>query len=110
VPTGHAIFAGTITQTTIATIKTPAPATTDWVGVVLEVTAVSGAGACAQFSLQWSMDGGVWADAIPADTFVPITAPTVIVQRFEAKAAYYRAVCQLTGTDPSFTGTANSYS
>lgn len=109
-PTADVIFAGTITQSTIATVQSTLPATADWVSVMLNVTAVSGAQASATFRLQWSLDGGVWAEASPPDQFDPITAPAAIVKRFAAKGKYWRAVCVLTGTDPSFTGTANSYS
>ena len=109
-PVVRPIFAGTITQSTAATVESPLRSDADWVSVVLDVTAVSGAGATAVFHLQWSTDGGTWAEASPPDAFAPITAPTCVVERFTAKAPYWRAVCDLSGTDPSFTGSANSYS
>lgn len=109
-PTTDVIFAGTITQSTAATVNKVLPANADWVSVLLNVTAVSGDSVTAVFRIQWSMDGGTWAEASPPDSFAPLTAPGAVVQRFDAKAPYWRAVCDLTGTDPSFTGTANSYS
>lgn len=109
-PTADSIFAGTITQSTIATVNKTIQSTTDWIGVVLNVTQVSGIDATATFRIQWSMDGGTWAEASPPDVFDPITTPTCTVRRFEAKAKYWRAVCDLTGNNPSFTGSANSYS
>jgi hypothetical protein len=104
------IFSGTITQSVAATVSKVIPSTADWVSVILAVSAISGDQAAATFRIQWSVDGGTWAEAVPADTFAPITAPSCIVQRFEAKAPYWRAVCDLTGTNPSFTGSANCYS
>jgi hypothetical protein len=84
------------------------PATADWVSIILDVTAISGAGASAAFRLQWSVDGATWAEA--GDVFDPITAPGTVVKRFPTKAPYWRAVCNLSGTSPSFTGSANCYS
>jgi hypothetical protein len=109
-PTTSPIFSGTITQSTVATVNKVVPATADWVSVILDVTAISGTDASAAFRLQWSPDGATWAEASPADAFAPITAPTCVVQRFPVKAPYWRAVCDLSGTSPSFTGSANCYS
>lgn len=107
-PTTSPIFSGTITQSTVATVNKVVPATADWVSVILDVTAMSGAGAAAAFRLQWSVDGGTWAEA--GDVFDPITGPCTVVKRFPVKAPYWRAVCDLSGTNPSFTGSANCYS
>lgn len=109
-PTADVIFAGTITQTTVATVNKVLPATASWVSVALNVTDMTGDGASAAFRIQWSMDGATWCEASPPDAFDPITAPGAVIKRFDAKAGYWRAVCDLTGTTPSFTGTANSYS
>jgi hypothetical protein len=110
-PTTQPIFSGTIEQSTVASVyKSTLQSTTDWVSVVLCVQAISGTSASAAFRLQWSLDGGTWAEAVPADAFDPITTPTCVVQRFATKAPYFRAVCDLTGTTPSFTGSANCYS
>ena len=107
-PTCSSIFAGTINQSVAATVFQTVPASADWVAVVLNVTAISGDAATAAFRLQWSLDGATWAEA--GDTFDPITSPCTVVKRFSTKAPYWRAVCDLTGTTPSFTGSANSYS
>lgn len=107
-PASTSIFAGTINQSVAATVFQTVPTTADWVSVILSVTAISGTGAAAAFRIQWSVDGGTWAEA--GDTFDPITAPCTVVKRFPTKAPYWRAVCDLTGTTPSFTGSANSYS
>ena len=107
-PTCSSIFAGTISQSVAATVFQTVPTTADWVSVILSVTAISGAGASASFRLQWSVDGATWAEA--GDVFDPITAPCTVVKRFPTKAPYWRAVCDLAGTTPSFTGSANSYS
>lgn len=107
-PTSSSIFAGTINQSVAATVFQTVPATADWVAVVLHITDISGEGAAADFRVQWSVDGATWAEA--GDTFDPITAPCTVVKRFPTKLPYWRAVCDLTGTNPSFTGSANSYS
>ena len=108
-PVSNSVFAGTITQSTTATVNKVLSASADWVSIILDVTAVSGASASATFRVQWSMDGATFAEASPPDAFAPITAPVCVVERFTAKAPYWRAVCDLTGTEPSFTGSANSY-
>lgn len=109
-PSTEAIFAGTVFTSTAATYSTPSPATQDWIGVVLNVTAVSGAGPSIVFSIQWSMDGATWADSEPVDAFDPITGPVTVAKRFDVKAKYWRAAVTVTGTNsPSFTGSANAY-
>lgn len=109
-PTADSVFSGTITQSTVATVSKVLNSDADWVSIILNVSAMSGAGASAVFRIQWSLDGSTWAEASPSDAFAPITAPTCVVQRFAAKAKYWRAVCDLSGTSPSFTGSANCYS
>jgi hypothetical protein len=107
-PTTSPIFSGTLNVSVAATAFKLVPASADWVSVVLDVTTISGDGATAAFRLQWSLDGATWAEA--GDTFDPITAPGTVIKRFPTKAPYWRAVCNLTGTNPSFTGSANCYS
>jgi len=104
------IFSGTITQTTVATVNKTLPATASWVAVALNVTAMTGTSPAAAFRLQWSMDGATWCEASPPDAFDPITTPGAVIKRFDAKAGYWRAVCELTGTNTTVTGSANSYS
>jgi hypothetical protein len=77
--------------------------------VVLSVIAIS-AGGSADFHIQWSLDNIVWAESSPPDKFDTITAPTAVVQQFNVKGKYWRAVCNLAGPTPSVTGSANSYS
>lgn len=108
-PKVDAIFAGTLTQSVAATVFKTVTATADWVSIVLDVNTISGDQAAATFRLQWSLDGATWAEAVN-DTFEPITAPCTVVKRFDVKAPYWRAVCDLAGTTPSFTGSANCYS
>jgi hypothetical protein len=103
-----AIFAGTITQSIAGTVCQKLDPSATFVAVVLNVIDMSGTNAAATFRLQWSVDGATWAEG--GDTFDPITAPCTVVKRFDVKAMYWRAVCDLTGTNPSFTGSANSYS
>lgn len=107
-PTVDAIFAGTITQSIAGTALMKISPTSDFLSIVLNVTAMSGDGAAANFRVQWSLDGATWAEA--GDVFDPITGPCTVVKRFPVKAQYWRAVCDLSGTNPSFTGSANCYS
>lgn len=105
-----AIFAGTIFTTTAATAGRLVPASADWIGVMLDVTQVTGTDSPAiVFRVQWSMDGGHWADADPVDEFAPITGPIAVTKRFEVKAPYWRAYAEVSGTNATFTGTANAY-
>lgn len=103
------IFAGTVFTSTAQTMSQVINTTSDWIGVVLNVTAVSGTDPSVVFSIQWSMDGGTWADAEPADAFDPITGPTTVAKRFAVKAPYWRAAVTVSGTDATFTGTANAF-
>ena len=109
-PVTDSIFAGTITQSITSMVPKITAASAGWVSVVLNVTDVKGEDAEAVFRIQWSLDGGTWAEASPADAFDPIREPACVVKRFSTKAPYWRAVCDVTGTDPEFTGSANSYS
>lgn len=109
-PQVSAIFAGKVMTDAASVVseqvqKVPG----DWLAVTVSVTDVSGTDATAVFSIQWSTDGGTWADADPGDDFPPITAPCAIAKQFSVKAPYFRAVVKVTGTTPSFTGSANAY-
>lgn len=103
-----AIFAGTITASIAGTALQKVDPSATFVSVVLNVTDITGTDAAANFRLQWSVDGATWAEG--GDSFDPITAPCTVVKRFDVKSQYWRAVCDLSGTSPSFTGSANSYS
>jgi hypothetical protein len=84
--------------------------TQDWVSIILNVSDVAGTNPEIVFGLQWSNDGGIWADATPAkDEFAPITAPCTIIRRFDVKAKYFRPYVNVTGDGASFTGSANAY-
>lgn len=104
------IFSGTALTSTAAGVGQVIGANSPWVSVFLNITAVSGTNPQAVFHIQWSFDGTNWADSEPQDSFDPITAPTTAVKRFDAKAPYWRAAVDITGTSPSFTGSANAYS
>lgn len=109
--TVEAIFAGTVFTSQTATYSTPSPADQDWIGIELSVSQVTGTGASILFSIQWSEDGGTWADAEPPDQFDPITtAPVNVTKRFDVKDRYWRAAVTVSGTNnPTFTGSANAY-
>lgn len=102
------IFAGTVFTSFAATVSQALPSSATWISVILNVTEVTGTDPSVVFSIQWSIDGGTWADG--GDYFPPITEPTCVVQRFQGKAPYWRCVVEVSGTDsPTFTGTANGY-
>jgi hypothetical protein len=109
-PAANAIFAGTVLTSTQAGVGQTQKPTDSWIGVVLNVTDVTGTNPSATFHIQWSLDGAVWADAQPRDAFDPITSPCTVAKRFDVKAPYWRAAVDITGTTPSFTGSANAYS
>lgn len=109
-PLANALFSGTVLTSTAAGVGNVQKSSDTWIGVVLDVTAVSGTSPQAVFHIQWSLDGSVWADAEPRDAFDPITAPCTVARRFDVKAPYWRAAVDITGTSPSFTGSANAYS
>lgn len=75
----------------------------DYCSVLLDVTAVSGAGANLAPVVQWSHDGVNWFDADPADAFTAITATGKKLKQFTAKGLYGRVSYTITGTTPSFT-------
>ena len=80
----------------------------DSLSVEIIVSAVSGTTPSATFSVQWSDDAVNYAPANPADVFTAITATGNIVQRFTAKAAFYRLAWVVSGTTPSFTTTVET--
>lgn len=75
----------------------------DNVGLLVAVTAVSGATPTMTLSVEWSHDGTTWAQADAPDTFSQITAASQKVKMFDRKAPYYRVVWTIAGTVPSFT-------
>lgn len=83
---------------------------TSTVGIQLSATAVAGTTPSATFSLQWSDDGTTWSPTSPVDAFAAITAVGSVVQQFTVKAQLFRLAWAVSGTTPSFTVTAFSYS
>lgn len=111
-PAAKALFAGTVSFNAAApTTSTGIPIFTDTLAIALDLATVTGTSPQLDFEVQWSMDGGTWASAEPADTFDPLTgAPRTVVKSFAVKAPYFRISTAVTGTDnPSFTGTVNAY-
>lgn len=110
-PTAKAIFSGNIAASQVATTYYDLiQASQGWVGIVLDVKSVSGTDPSIVFGLQWSLDGATWADADGArDEFDPIASPLTVARRFDVKAQYFRAYVTVSGTDASFTGSANAY-
>lgn len=77
--------------------------------LLVAVTAMSGVGPSLALSVEWSMDGTVWAVAETADTFTAITATGNKAKTFTRKAPLYRIVWAITGTTPSFTFHVDEY-
>lgn len=77
--------------------------------IAVDVTAVSGTTPSMTLSVQWSHDGTTWIDADVADAFVAITAAKKTVKDFVMKAPIWRLVWTISGTTPSFTFSARSY-
>jgi len=80
----------------------------DWMSIGIDITAVTGLNASAEFRLQWSFDNITWADSNPRDIIGTATAPVSVIQRFAVKAPYWRLVVVVSGTTPAFTCTANA--
>lgn len=79
------------------------------INLFVSVTAASGTSPSLALSVEWSVDGTVWATPETADTFTAITAAANRVKAFERKAPYYRVVWAITGTTPSFTFSIHEY-
>jgi hypothetical protein len=112
-PATKGIFAGTVVfgETPVTSAGIPIPGDSSTVAVVLDLTAMTGTSPSLTFEVQWSMDGGTWASAEPADAFNALTtAPVTVAKKFDVKAPYFRVSIAVTGSDsPTFTGTANAY-
>lgn len=72
-------------------------------GVLLDVTAVSGTTPSMTLSVEWSDDGTTWYQADTADAFTALTAAGKRAREFDVKGPYARVVWTITGTTPSFT-------
>lgn len=79
-----------------------------WLSIALQITAVSGAGASCDFSIQWSFNGGDWFDSTPPDDIGTATAPVGAIKMFQVKAPYWRLKAVMSGSSPSFTLTGNA--
>jgi hypothetical protein len=80
------------------------------VSVEVDITAQSGTTPTLDLSIEWSMDGVVFAVPQPVDSFTQIlgTTPKVIKQ-FATKAPFFRLVWTLGGTSPNYTFSATRY-
>lgn len=79
------------------------------INLLVNVTAITGAGATLALAVEWSNDGTVFATPETADTFANITTAVAKVKAFERKAAFYRIVWTITGTTPSITFAVSEY-
>jgi hypothetical protein len=110
-PTGRNLFtAKTITGTTAAPAVAVPVGDVDFIALGVTVTAVGGTNPSATFAVQWSFDGDVWTDALadPEDTIATFTAAGSRVKRIPVKATYWRLGAAVSGTNPTFTVTANA--
>jgi hypothetical protein len=82
----------------------------DFISVGVEVSNVSGVGASMTAGIQWSFDGDTWTNPNddPDDILGTFTKAGFIIKRMPIKAPYYRVAAQVTGTQPTFTVTANA--
>lgn len=81
----------------------------DNLSVILNFTAVTGTTPSLTASVEWSNDGTNFVAASTPDSFTAITAAGSALKQFTVKGAYFRVVYTVTGTTPSFTGTASAF-
>jgi hypothetical protein len=78
-------------------------------GIGLNVTAVTGTSPSMTVTVEWSYDGTNFAVGETTDSFAAITAAKVTNRLVSVRAPYYRLVWAITGTSPSFTYPATTY-
>lgn len=72
--------------------------TQDWIGFLIDVTAVSGTDARALFVVQWSNDGNApWFESSPVAV---VTAPGTFIKSMPIQACYWRLAAKVSGIDP----------
>jgi hypothetical protein len=81
----------------------------DSLALLLSVTATGGTGPTLDVSVEWSMDGTVFAAADPADSFAQVIAAGNKIESYTIKAPFYRVVWAVGGTSPSFTFSVSEY-
>lgn len=84
--------------------------TTNSIAIQVEVSAVSGTSPSATLSVLWSDDGVTFSPASPADAFAAFTAVGSVAEAFSVKGQMFRLAWVVSGTTPSFTVSALSYS
>ena len=73
------------------TVAYPVPSVvTEVLGLLVQVSAISGATPGVTVKVQWSDDGTNFVDANPADTLPAITAQGGLAAQFAIKGVYYR--------------------
>jgi hypothetical protein len=103
------VAAASAARTATGTSAVLASDVADELGVVLSVTAVSGTAPTLVLSVEWSMDGVLFAAADPVDAFTSVNAQVAVTKLFKAKAPYYRLRWTIAGTTPSFTFSVNTF-
>lgn len=78
----------------------------DWLGVIVTINSVTGAGASADFRIQWSNENTTWWDPPTPDKITVFTTPGAFVSKFPIRAPFWRLTAALTGTNPVFVGSA----
>lgn len=79
------------------------------INLIVSVTAAAGTTPSLALSVEWSVDGVIWATPEAADAFTTITGSVNRVKAFERKAPFYRIAWAITGTTPSFTFQIHEY-
>jgi hypothetical protein len=80
----------------------------DEVGVLVNVTAVSGTPNLV-LSIEWSVDGTVWVPGDPVDAFAAITTAVGAAKLVKVKAPQMRVKWTITGGTPSLTFSVSTY-
>jgi len=85
------------------------PVVAQTLGIGLHVTAVSGTTPSMTVTVEWSHDGTNFAGGESPVSFEAITAVKHTTLATAVRAPYYRLAWTITGTTPSFTFSAHSY-
>jgi hypothetical protein len=78
-------------------------------GVLVNVTVITGTTPTADVKIQWSADAVNWFDAETPDVFTQITTVKGCAKVFTVKAAFARSSVTVAGTTPAVTGTVSFY-
>lgn len=93
-----ALFQNFTLDQTRADRSRPITFTQDWIGIMVDVTEVTGTDAKVVFVLQWSNDGNApWFESAPIGQF---TAPGQVIRSMPIQACFWRLGAKVSGEDP----------